>query len=149
LTHANLVSNTLANFQNSELKEGEVALTFLPFSHILERTTIYMYLHAGVSVYYAESVETVAREMAEVRPHFITSVPRLFVKILSGAMEKAEERGERRAALARWAVDVAKQWAQAVSEGRDVGAGLRLKHKVADALVYSKLREALGGRIRA
>jgi long-chain acyl-CoA synthetase len=149
LTHANLVSNTLANFQNSELKEGEAALTFLPFSHILERTTIYMYLHAGVSVYYAESVETVARDMAEVRPHFMTSVPRLFEKVHARALEKAEESGERRAAIARWAIDVAKQWAQVSSEGRDAGVVLNLKHKVADALVYSKLREALGGRVRA
>ena len=149
LTHANLVSNTLANFQNSELKEGEVALTFLPFSHILERTTIYMYLYAGVSVYYAESVETVARDMVEVRPHFMTSVPRLFEKVQARAMEKAEEKGERQAAIARWAVDVAKQWGKAASEGRNAGVVLNLKHKVADALVYSKLREALGGRIRA
>jgi long-chain acyl-CoA synthetase len=149
LTHANLVSNTLANFQNSELKEGEVALTFLPFSHILERTTIYMYLYAGVSVHYAESVETVARDMVEVRPHFMTSVPRLFEKVQARAMEKAEEKGERQAAIARWAVDVAKQWGRAASEGRNAGVVLNLKHKVADALVYSKLREALGGRIRA
>jgi long-chain acyl-CoA synthetase len=149
LTHANLVSNTLANFQNSELEEGEVALTFLPFSHILERTTIYMYLYAGVSVFYAESVETVARDMAEVRPHFMTSVPRLFEKVHARAMEKAEEKGEPRAAIARWAVDVAKQWAQNASEGREAGVVLNLKHKVADALVYSKLREALGGRVRA
>ena len=149
LTHANLVSNTLANFQNSELNEGEVALTFLPFSHILERTTIYMYLYAGVSVHYAESVETVARDMVEVRPHFMTSVPRLFEKVQARAMEKAEEKGERQAAIARWAVDVAKQWGKAASEGRNAGVVLNLKHKVADALVYSKLREALGGRIRA
>lgn len=149
LTHANLVSNTLANFRNSELKDGDVALTFLPFSHILERTTIYMYLHAGVSVYYAESVESVARDMVEVRPHFMTSVPRLFEKVHARALEKAEERGERRAAIARWAVDVAKRWAQAANEGRSAGMSLRLKHKVADALVYSKLREALGGRVRA
>jgi len=149
LTHANLVSNTLANYQNSELKAGEVALTFLPFSHILERTTIYMYLHAGVSVYYAESVETVARDMAEIRPHFMTSVPRLFEKVMARAMEKAEERGERRAAIARWAVEVAKRWAQAASEGRDAGVVLKLKHKAAGALVYSKLRGALGGRVRA
>jgi long-chain acyl-CoA synthetase len=149
LTHANLVSNTLANFQNSELKEGEVGLTFLPFSHILERTTIYMYLHAGVSIYYAESVETVARDMAEVRPHFMTSVPRLFEKIHARAIEKAEESGERRAAIARWAFDVAQQWAQAASEGRDTGVVLNIKRKVADTLVYLKLRKALGGRVRA
>jgi long-chain acyl-CoA synthetase len=149
LTHANLVSNTLANFQNSDLKGGEVALTFLPFSHVLERMTIYMYLHAGVSIYYAESIETVARDVAEVRPHFMTSVPRLFEKIQARLMEKAEEKGERQAAIARWAVDVAKQWAGARGEGRGAGVVLKLKHKVADVLVYSKLREALGGRFRA
>src|SRR5215831_1485113 len=149
LTHANLVSNAIANFHSSELKEGEVALTFLPFSHILERTTIYMHLHAGVSLYYAESIETVARDLVEVRPHFMTSVPRLFEKIQARVMEKAEEKGERQASIARWAVDVAKQWAQTTSEGRDAGMFLKLKHKVADVLVYSKLREALGGRVRA
>lgn len=149
LTHANLVSNTLSNFQCSELKEGEVALTFLPFSHILERTTIYMYLHAGVSIYYAESIDTVARDVAEVKPHFMTSVPRLFEKIQARALEKAEEKGKRRAAIARWAVDVARQWAAAHSEGRNTGVILKLKRKVADALVYSKLREAMGGRVRA
>ncbi|MGH9935248.1 MAG: AMP-binding protein, partial [Blastocatellia bacterium] len=113
LTHANLVSNALANFQNSGLKEGEVALTFLPFSHILERTTIYMYLHAGVSIFYAGSIETVARDIVEARPHFMTSVPRFFEKIHARAVEKAEESGKAKAAIARWAVGAAKRWARA------------------------------------
>ncbi|HKQ76316.1 MAG TPA: long-chain fatty acid--CoA ligase [Blastocatellia bacterium] len=149
LTHANLASNAIANFRNSELKEGEVALTFLPFSHILERTTIYMYLHAGVSLFYAGSVETVAQDMVTARPYFMTSVPRLFEKIYARAMEKAEEGGAGKAAVARWAANVAGQWARAASEGGGAGVVLKLKHKVADALVFSKLREALGGRVRA
>ncbi|HEY7184108.1 MAG TPA: long-chain fatty acid--CoA ligase [Blastocatellia bacterium] len=149
LTHANLVSNALANFQCSDLKEGDVALTFLPFSHVLERTVIYMYLYAGVSIFYAQSVDAVARDITEVRPHFMTSVPRLFEKIQARAMEKAEEKGEKQAAIARWAVGVAKEWAQSASEGEGAGLFLNIKHKIADALVYSKLREALGGRVRA
>jgi long-chain acyl-CoA synthetase len=149
LTHANLVSNTLANLMNAELKDGEVALTFLPFSHVLERMMIYVYLYGGVSVFYAESVESVARDIAEVRPHFMTSVPRLFEKIQARAVEKAKEKGAWQAAIAQWAVDVAKQWAQAASEGRDTGVFLEIKHRIADLLVYSKLRQALGGRIRA
>jgi long-chain acyl-CoA synthetase len=149
LTHANLVSNALANFQSSDLKEREVALTFLPFSHVLERTVIYMYLYAGVSIFYAENVDAVARDLVEVRPHFMTSVPRLFEKILARAIEKAEEKGPRQAAIARWAMEVGKQWARVRSEGRNTGLFLNLKHKIADALVYSKLRQALGGRIRA
>jgi len=149
LTHANLVSNAIANFHSSELKEGEVALTFLPFSHILERTTIYMYLHAGVSLFYARSVDTVAQDVVVARPYFMTSVPRLFEKIYARAMEKAEESGAGNAAVARWAANVARQWALAESEGGRAGVVLKLKHKLADALVFSKLRAALGGRVRA
>jgi long-chain acyl-CoA synthetase len=149
LTHANLVSNALANHQSAELKEGEAALTFLPFSHVLERTVMYMYLYAGVSIFYAQSVDAVAQDIVEVRPHFMTSVPRLFEKIQARVMEKAARKGPRQAAIARWAIDVAKQWATARSESQDTGLFLALKHKIADALVYSKLREALGGRIRA
>jgi long-chain acyl-CoA synthetase len=149
LTHANLVSNTLANFQNSELKPEEVALTFLPFSHILERTTIYMYLYAGVSIFYAESIDSMARDVNEARPHFMTSVPRLFEKIQARLMDRAEEEGKSKAAVAHWAADIAKRWAVAADDGEGPGMVLAAEHKIADALVYSKLRAALGGRIRA
>jgi long-chain acyl-CoA synthetase len=149
LTHANLVSNAIANYHNSGLTENEVALTFLPFSHILERTTVYMYLYSGVSIFYAQSIETVAQDVVEARPHFMTSVPRLFEKIYARMMEKAEEDGVIKAAIARWAAGVAREWAQITSEGGRAGAVLKLKHKIADALVYSKLRAALGGRFRA
>jgi long-chain acyl-CoA synthetase len=149
LTHGNLVSNALANLEGADLSEREVALTFLPFSHVLERTVMYMYLYAGVSIFYAQNVDAVARDIIEVRPHFMTGVPRLFEKIQARVMEKAAEKGPRQAAIARWAVEVAKQWAVAKSEGRNAGLFLTLKHKIADRLVYSKLREALGGRIRA
>jgi long-chain acyl-CoA synthetase len=108
-----------------------------------------MYLYAGVSIFYAESVDAVARDIIEVRPNFMTGVPRLFEKIQARAMEKAEQKGPRQAAIARWAIEVAKRWAQAKSEGRDAGLFLKLEHRIADALVYSKLREALGGRLRA
>jgi long-chain acyl-CoA synthetase len=149
LTHANLVSNAVTNCRLAEVKEGEVALSFLPFSHIFERNTIYMYLYAGVSIFYAESVETLAQNLVEARPHFMTSVPRLFEKIYTRAMEKAEAGGRTKAAIAGWAVEVAKRWARAASEGQRPGAALSLKHKVADALVFTKWRAAMGGRIRA
>ncbi len=149
LSHANLVSNAVTNCRLSEVKEGEVALSFLPFSHIFERNTIYMYLYAGVSIFYAGSVETVAQDLAESHPHFMTSVPRLFEKIYARAMEKAEAGGKAKAAIARWAVEVAKQWAKEVSNGREPDAALKFKHRIAGALVFSKWRAAMGGRIRA
>ncbi|MGH9854135.1 MAG: AMP-dependent synthetase/ligase [Blastocatellia bacterium] len=149
LSHGNLVSNAITNSRLAEVKEGEVALSFLPFSHIFERNTVYMYLYTGVSVFYAESVDTVGQNLAETRPHFMTSVPRLFEKIYARAMEKAEEGGQAKAVIARWAVEVAKQWAKKVSEGKQPGALLAFKHKIADSLVFSKWRAAMGGRVRA
>ncbi len=149
LTHDNLVSNALTNYRIAQMKGGEVVLSFLPFSHVFERTTIYMYLYAGVSIYYAQSVDTVALDLAEARPNFMTSVPRLFEKIYARAMEKAEEGGKVKAAIARWAVNVAKEWAMVVATGNKPGALLNLKHSIADKLVFSKWRGAMGGRIRA
>src|SRR4030095_10355486 len=90
LTHANLVSNAIANFHSSEW------------------TTIFIYLHAGVSLFYAGGVDTVAQDMVVARPYFMTSVPRLFEKIYARLMEKAEENGAGNAAIARWAAGVAR-----------------------------------------
>ncbi len=149
LTHGNLASNALTNSQVAQLKKDEVALSFLPFSHIFERTTIYMYLYAGVTTYYAQSVETVAQDLAESRPNFMTSVPRLFEKIYGRAIEKAEAGGPVKAKIAHWAIEVAKAWAMVDSEGRKSGLILNLKRGIADKLVLSKWRAAMGGRIRA
>ena len=149
LTHGNLVSNALTNVKIAQLQEGEVALSFLPFSHIFERTTIYMYLYGGITIYYAQSVDTVARDLAEARPNFMTSVPRLFEKIYARAMEKAEEGGKVKFAIARWAVRIGKEWARITSEGGRPDQWLAFRHKLADTLVFSKWKQAMGGRIRA
>jgi long-chain acyl-CoA synthetase len=149
LSHSNLVSNALANYEVAQLTEGEVALSFLPFSHIFERTAIYMYLHARVSIFYAQSVDTIAQDLVEARPHFMTSVPRLFEKIYARAMEKAEEGGRVKAAIARWAVKAGQEWAKVAAQGEEAGAWLNFKHGVADKLLFAKWRAAMGGRVRA
>ncbi|MBO0797309.1 MAG: long-chain fatty acid--CoA ligase [Blastocatellia bacterium] len=148
LTHGNLVSNAITNAGIAQMNEGETALSFLPFSHVFERMTIYMYLYAGSTIYYAQSMDTVAEDLLAARPHFMTSVPRLFEKIYARAMEKAEEGGRLKAAIARWAVVQAKEWAKLVSNGKEPGALLQLKHAIADRLVFTKWRAALGGRVR-
>ncbi len=149
LTHRNLVTNCTTNCGLAHVTENEVVLSFLPFSHIFERNTIYMYLYAGLSIYYAENVESVAQDLLSVRPHFMTSVPRLFEKIYARAMEKAEARGAMTARIARWALGVAREWAETANKGQQPGALLKLKHSIADRLVFVKWREAMGGRIRA
>ena len=149
LNHGNLVSNALTNSAVAQLTESEVGLTFLPFSHIFERITIYMYLYSGMKIFYAQSIDTVAQDMISARPNFMTSVPRLFEKIYARAMEKAEEGGKAKAAIAQWAVNVGRMWAKKVTYGEKPGMYLGLQRLIADRLVFSKWRDAMGGRIRA
>lgn len=148
LTHGNLIANVLSTSQVTVVHEDDPGLSFLPFSHIFERAVIYFYLYNRARIFYAQSIETVARDLLEVRPYYMTSVPRLFEKIYAKSMDKAEEKGAIAAKLAGWSVEVARQWADVVSNGGRPSFALNLKHKLADALVLSKWREAMGGRIK-
>jgi long-chain acyl-CoA synthetase len=148
LTHRNLVSNVLANCRTLRLEESDVVLSFLPLSHIFERTAFYLYLYRRVSIYYAESVDLVAQNMAEVRPHYMTSVPRLFEKVYAKTLERAEAAGKAKALIVRWAARVAIAWAAEESRGRRLSWWLNLKRRLAVKLVFSKWRAAMGGRIR-
>lgn len=149
LTHRNLTTNVLINCRKAGLRENEVGLSFLPFSHIFERNWLYMYMHSGVTTYLARSVETVIVDIAEARPNVMTSVPRLYEKFYARAMEKAEEGGKAKAEIAAWAMEVSKEVARAEDRGESPGFFLRIKHLIADALVLSKWRAAMGGRLRA
>jgi long-chain acyl-CoA synthetase len=148
LTHRNIVSNVLANCQMLPVEEDDVVLSFLPLSHIFERTSMYLYLYRRATTHYAENVDRVAQNIAEVRPYFMTSVPRLFEKVYAKTIERAEAAGKLKASIAHWAINVAKQWAALASRGQRVGFPLSLKHKLAVKLVFSKWRAAMGGRIR-
>jgi long-chain acyl-CoA synthetase len=148
LSHSNLVANVMSTAQVMSVAEDEIGLSFLPFSHIFERAVIYYYLFTRAKVFYARSIETVAEDLRDVKPHYLTSVPRLFEKIQARAMEKAEEKGGVTAKLARWAIAVGEHWAEIVSNGGKPDFLLSLKHKIADALFFSKWRAAMGGRIQ-
>ena len=110
LTHRNIMSNVQSVAQAMNIQTGDVALSFLPFSHIFERVTIYLDLFMRVKIYLAESLDTVAQNLTEVRPHFLTSVPRLYEKIYAKTLEKAEAAGTAQARIANWAIEVAKEW---------------------------------------
>ena len=148
LTHRNLVSNILSDYQVLPVEEGDVVLSFLPLSHIFERTSMYLYLYRRATIHLAENVDRVAQNMAEVRPYFMTSVPRLFEKIYAKTLERAEAAGKLPAAIAHWAIGVAEQWAQIENRGGHVGAWLNWKRKLAIKLVFSKWHTGMGGRIR-
>ena len=148
LAHSNIVSNIIDCSNHLDFSAKDVALSVLPLSHVLERMAMYMYIHHGMSVYYAESMEKIGDNMREVRPTLVIAVPRLFEKIYSRIKEKAAAGGKAKAALLAWAVNVGKTWAQYHVARKKVSPALALKHKLASRLIFSKWRAAMGGRIR-
>lgn len=148
LTHANMVSNLLASSNHFEFGEDDSALSVLPLSHGFERQAMNMYLHHGMSVYFGESLDKIAVNLREVHPTVFVGVPRIYEKILAKAKESAIEKGRINGLLFDWAIEIGKRWARFALRHRPVPFWLFRKRRLADRLVFSKLREALGGRIR-
>jgi long-chain acyl-CoA synthetase len=148
LTHSNLISNLIDGAGNLSFDENDIALSVLPLSHIFERQAMYMYLYQGMAVYYAESLETIGPNLREVRPTVLVGVPRIFEKIYDRIKERVAAKGRINTALLAWAVSVAKAYARFEVDKKKPPLILALKHKLATKLVFSKWREAFGGRIR-
>jgi long-chain acyl-CoA synthetase len=148
LTHANLVSNLIDSSGHLSIGEQDTVLSLLPLSHVYERQAMYMYLHHGMAVYFAESLQTIAPNVREVRPTLLVGVPRLFEKIYARIQERAAEKGKIAQALLAWAVSVGTRYARLSSDRKPVPFTLKLQHSIASKLVFSKWKEAFGGRIR-
>lgn len=148
LSHENLVSNLVDSSGHLKFGKEDSALSVLPLSHVLERMAMYMYLYHGMAIYFGESLEAIGTNLREVRPTIFVGVPRIFEKILARVKEKTAEKGRLNVSILNWAVDVAKDYAKLVIRHRNIPAVLKLKHKIADKLIFSKMRAALGGRIR-
>jgi len=143
LTHRNIVSNIKAAHQRIDINEDDRCLSFLPLCHSFERTAGYYAMMAGgAEIYYAESVDTVAKNMTEAHPTIIMSVPRLFEKIYNLVTKSVEEGTAVKKKIFEWAQSVGRKYA-------DGQRGLvSLQKKLADKLVFDKLKERTGGRIR-
>jgi long-chain acyl-CoA synthetase len=150
LTHDNIVSNVhgaLAAF--GDFGPSDVALSFLPLCHIFERMGgHYLMLQQGVTIAYAESVEKVPANMVEVRPTLMLSVPRLYEKMYARVQEKVAADSALKQRIFRWALGVGREVFHASVEHRNPGLGLRARHALADRLVFAKIRERTGGRLR-
>lgn len=145
LTHWNLCSNVAACRQHDVLDPhpGDVALSFLPLSHVFERMVDYWYVDAGIGIAYAESMDKVADNLLEVRPTVAVSVPRLFEKIyarVTGATGIKKH-------IISWAGKVGASVVDARFAGKEPGGLLGMQYRLADKLVFSKLRERTGGRL--
>lgn len=146
LTHRNVLSNIrdtkpVFNFVN----RGDKVLSFLPLNHIFERTLIYIYMNSGLSIHFAEGLETILPNLKEVKPVMFTCVPRLLEKVYQGIVNKGEELSGIKKSIFHWALKLANQYDNRKSHSVFYNAQLAL----ADKLVFSKWRAALGGNIRA
>jgi long-chain acyl-CoA synthetase len=148
LTHHNLVSNVLNSGEVFELKADDSALSFLPLSHVFERTVLYIYMRFGVQINFARGVETVAEDIKEVRPTVVTAVPRLFEKIYATINKRAAEQSPMKQKIFHRAVEVGREVAMLRNSGRRVPIRLAIELKALDRLVFTKWRNAIGGRLR-
>src|SRR5262249_54496027 len=131
-----------------DITDKDVALSFLPLSHVFERTVLYIYLNFGVQICFARGVETVAEDIKEVRPTIVTAVPRLFERIYATINKRAAEAPPMQEKICHRAVEVGREVAMLKDQRKKVPLRLALELKVLDKLVFTKWREAVGGRIR-
>ena len=149
LTHANFISNVKAALQILEVRETDSTLSFLPLSHSFERMGgHFVIVAAGATIHYATSIDAVAAELVEVKPTMVTAVPRLYEKIYAKILAQVESGPDAKKKIFHWAKKVGEEYVELVVEKKPVPLALGLKFRVADKLVFSKLREKTGGRIR-
>ena len=148
LSHSNLVSNLIDSSGHLSFGEKDIALSVLPLSHVFERQAMYMYLNQGMAVYFAESLLTIGPNLREVRPTVLVGVPRIFEKIYDRIQERAAASGRASTAILNWSVGVARRYAEYLIGHKPVPRGLKIKHALAEKLVFTKWRDAFGGRIR-
>jgi long-chain acyl-CoA synthetase len=148
LTHENFVSNVLSISGGLPIMATDVSLSVLPLSHIFERTVFYVFCYAGVSVNYAASFEQVGEFLREVRPTIMTAVPRLFEKVYHRIIKKGMSAGGLQSKIFARSLKIGQRYAELKDKGQSIPVSLRLRHVVADRLVFTKWREGIGGRLR-
>jgi long-chain acyl-CoA synthetase len=144
LTHANILSNVLSVADRMTPPAGfSTALSFLPLCHIYERTGSFCFIYLGFSVYYAESMEKIGENLKEVQPHVFNTVPRLLEKVYDKIISKGYELTGIKKSLFFWALNLGLSY----DPSGDLGAWYHFQLKIANKLIFSKWREALGGNV--
>jgi long-chain acyl-CoA synthetase len=149
LSHGNFLSNVEGSLHHLSVTESDIFLSFLPLSHVFERMAgHYLANYVGATIAYAVSIDTVAENMAEVKPTLMTSVPRLYEKIYARILENVETGSPIKRKIFYWALDVGREYVNKIIKKESIGAGLQLKRNLAYKLVFSKLAERVGGKMR-
>ncbi len=146
LSHNNITSNVAASFGYGfgDIKSNESVLSILPFSHIYEHHMVYGYLLSGVTVVICHSPDELLADLRDVRPVFMSCVPRIFERVLAGVQAKARAEGGVRAKLIPWALGVGRRYMLAKLSATPPSFALRFQYRLAHTLVLRKLRPALG-----
>ncbi|REC74652.1 long-chain fatty acid--CoA ligase [Chryseobacterium elymi] len=149
LTHGNFIKAFDSHFEFFKFKnfEEELSLAFLPLSHVFERSWSLLCLYGGARVYFLEDPKNIAKALEEVKPTMMCAVPRFFQKVYAGVLEKAEEGSSLKKKIFDWALATGWQSAELRRNEKTVPFGLKLKESVADMLVFSKIKEKMGGRL--
>lgn len=148
LTHQNFVSNVTTCAPLFQISEKDTVLSFLPLSHVLERMVVFCYLYKGASIAFAESVETVAENLLEIRPHIMVSVPRVFEKIYARVMDNVLESSPLKRKIFFWAVKIGRKASPYRLAKKPLPRSLQFKYNLAHKFVFSKILERTGGRVR-
>ena len=144
LSHWNITSNVLDSIPRVPLKSGKTRiLSFLPICHVFERVLIYVYQYAGTSIYYAEAIDKIGDNAKEIKPNMMSVVPRLLEKVYDKIIAKAEELKGIKKALFYWAVGLGEIW----EPYKKNGAWYEFKLSIANKIIFSKWRAALGGEL--
>ncbi len=145
LSHQNLVANVLASEERLPIGKDFRILSFLPLCHVFERMIDYLFIYKGISIYYAESLETIADNLKEVKPHLFATVPRLLEKVYDKIVAKGSDLSGIKKALFFWALELGLEF----DPMEDKGWWYNFRLKIANKLIFSKWREALGGNVVA
>jgi long-chain acyl-CoA synthetase len=149
LTHTNFCSNVTDSCANVKFEsKDDVAISFLPLAHVYGRTLDYAHLFHGVTIAYVEAVEQVAQALLEIQPTLLAAVPRVFEKIYARVVEQGSKQTGYRRKVFDWAMEVASRSALWRSGEQNANPQVKLAWGLADKLVYSKIREGTGGRLR-
>lgn len=143
VSHHNLVSNILACQGFAPFNSTWKALSFLPLNHVYERMVSTLYLYKGISIYYAEGLETIGDNLKEIQPQIFVSVPRLIERVY----EKITATGEKLTGTKRKIFDWSMRIANTYELNNKNGLWYKIQHRIADKLVYSKWRAAVGGNL--
>jgi long-chain acyl-CoA synthetase len=147
LSHKNILSIVNSILETYPIDENDTFLSFLPLCHIFERMAYYAAFAAGAMVCYAEGIEALSRNMMEVHPTIITAVPRLFERIYTKILKNVDSQSQVKQKIFYNAIEAGKKYHRVKKRGK-VSLSLSIKNRIADKLVFKKIRESMGGRLR-